>query len=160
MAGNAFASQAQVNGTPNLSLEGAKGDMVSGSDGSSSPSADMEMSPDKVASLMKALPEELKELAKGWQMVINKTPISIRGSLKMATPYVSEDGALVLMFEDNFAYSMICREMHLSQIKNIIVSIINKDVTLRPMYRDNAKEVKDSLLSISSIINAEITYEN
>ena len=153
VASNATTGQAQ-GGTE------ANGDMAGGNDEGNSPASDIEMSPEKVASLMKAMPEELKELAKGWQMVINKTPISLRGSLKMATPYVSEDGAFVLMFEDNFAYSMVCTEMHMAQIKNIIVSIINKDVTLRPMYRDNAKEVKDSLLSISSIINAEITYEN
>jgi len=117
------------------------------------------LSPERRSELVKAMPEEIKELAKNWQMVINKTPIYIRESIKLATPYAAEDGTLILLFEDNFAYSSISREMHMTQIKNIIVSIINKEVNIRTQYSDKAEPV-DNMVNIASLINADITYEN
>ena len=110
--------------------------------------------------LVKALPDEIKDLAKGWQQVINKTPISIRGSLKMATPFASEDGTLVLVFEDSFAYSMISREMHLAEINNIIISLINKEVTIRTQLKENSNDNTDNLVNIAAIIHGDITYED
>ncbi len=110
--------------------------------------------------LIKALPEEISELARGWQTVVNKTPMSIRGSLKMATPYAGEDGALTLMFEDSFAYSMIAREMHMAEINNIIISLINKEVTIKPQLKENGSATTDNLVNISALINADITYED
>lgn len=109
--------------------------------------------------LVKALPDEIKELARGWQQVINKTPIAFRGSLKMAKPFVSEDGTLVLVFEDDFDYSMISSEMHLSEINNIIISLINKEVTIRTQLKKHSNENTDNLVNIAAIIHGDITYE-
>ena len=109
--------------------------------------------------IVKALPEEIKELARGWQQVVNKTPMSIRGSLAMATPYASEDGTLVLVFENDFDYSMISREMHLTEIKNIIISLINKEVTIKTQLKSHSNENSDNLVNIAAIIHGDITYE-
>ncbi len=129
-------------------------------DASGMSSAADNLTPQRRAELVKALPDEIKELARNWQMVINKTPIYIRESLKMATPFVAEDGTLILMFEDNFAYSSVSTEIHMAQISNIIVSIINKDVNIKTQFKSKATDVSDNMVNIASIINAEITYEN
>ena len=151
-----------------MGVSGANGDggvsgmSVAGGNGASGAGSAMDdnLTPERRAELVKALPEEIKELARNWQMVINKTPIYIREFLKNASPFVSEDGTLVLIFEDSFAYSSVSTEMHMAQISNIIISIINKEVNIKPQLKTGAKEVTDNMVNIASIINAEITYEN
>ncbi len=109
--------------------------------------------------LVKALPEEIKELARGWQQVVNKAPIAFRESLMKAKPYASEEGTLVLVFEDDFDYSMISSEMHMAEIKNIIISLINKEVNIKTQLKSNSNEHSDNLVNIAAIIHGDITYE-
>ena len=123
-------------------------------------SLDGGMPTDKVRELVKALPDEVKELAKRWGDVLGKVPISFRLLLKDGIPYVSEDGALTLVFENALSYASACSEMHMSQLKNAIVAVIDKEVIVRPKLRDNVSEQTDSLVSIAAIINAEFTVEN
>ena len=151
-----------VNASGSTGVSGGNGNIEgSNLDGITKDASSMEnLTSERRAELVKAMPEEIKELAKNWQMVINKTPIFIRESLKMATPYASEDGTLILMFDDDFAYSMISREMHMAQISNVVVSIINKEVNIKPQFKTNTKEAINNMVNIEAIIHADITYEN
>ena len=44
--------------------------------------------------------------------------------------------------------------------QSVQVDPLNKEVNIKPQFRNNTKEVGDNMIKIESIIHADITYEN
>ena len=108
--------------------------------------------------LISALPDDIKEIARNWDKVIEKAPFSMRLSLKNGIPCAGNDNTLIISFDDDFSYSRMSTEMNITEITNIIISILNKNVVVRTQLRTKGNVSSEGLVDISKLIKAEVTF--
>jgi len=88
----------------------------------------------------KALPEDITEVAKNWQQISSKLPGGVKVALSSARPSVGNENELLLVFTEAFDKEFIEQGDHLTEIKKVILSQIQKEVEVRAVLASNQKE--------------------
>jgi DNA polymerase-3 subunit gamma/tau len=109
----------------------------------------------------KAVPEDLKEVAKNWNKIIAGISPLIRAVLANARPSIGNNNMLLLVFTESMDKDFISKEAHIKVIKDAIASVINKEVDIQTKLLTQGKESMDDILDLTKIIkNMTIEYED
>ncbi len=119
------------------------------------------MSKEELDTLVKALPDDVKELASRWDEVIRKTEEPVKEYLKKAKVYPGEGSCIVLSAADDMEYLFLSAPAHINVLKNVILSVINKDVEIKCVLEKEkaaagATSVKLDISRLSGLINMPI----
>lgn len=114
--------------------------------------------PEESSELPKALPEDLQELAKQWEMIKGAMSGHMKARINNAIPSVTGD-TFVLVFKQENDYRIMSEEPRIEEIQQIIKDIIHKDVKVQIKYVAN-QENNESIVDISKMINMNIEYED
>lgn len=114
---------------------------------------------ESVQQLARALPEEMKALAKSWNVIMAKVSAPIRAMLTAATPCAGEDNTLLLVFTDEMDRKFIDSEEHKMALQDIIKKQINKEVIVKTKLINQAQESKDCFPDLTQLIKMDVQYE-
>jgi DNA polymerase-3 subunit gamma/tau len=111
--------------------------------------------------LQKAVPEELKELAKNWHTIIAGTSYLTKAALMNARPSIGNGGSLLLVFSESIDKELISQENHMNELKTAIAKIIQREVEIQTQLLVQGKESMDDIPDLTKIIkNIKIEYED
>ena len=111
----------------------------------------------KPVELPKALPEDLKEVAREWGMIKGSLSGSVRAVINDATPTAAGD-TLMLVFEKAVSYKMLSEESNIQEIEQAIKDCIQKEVKVQTKLLEN-DDKKENIVDISQRVNMPIEYE-
>lgn len=80
---------------------------------------------------VKAMDEDIANIAKNWKTIVNSTSGCVKGFLEKAKPCAGENATLLIVFYDAMGYAYLSRESQKAQIINVISSVIKKQVEVK-----------------------------
>ncbi|SET29267.1 DNA polymerase III subunit gamma/tau [[Clostridium] polysaccharolyticum] len=108
--------------------------------------------------LPKALPEDLKEAARQWEIIKGMLGGSVRAGINDATPTAQGD-TLVLVFDKAVSYKMLSEESNIQEIEQAIKDCIQKEVKVQTKLLEE-NQSKKNIIDISQKVNMPIEYED
>lgn len=114
----------------------------------------------KTVILPKAVPEDLKEVAKNWSAIMAHISPLIRSFLANGRPSIGNNNTLLLVFTESLDKDFIAEESHINEIKQSIAKVIGKEVEVQTKLLTQGKENIDDIPDLSKIFkNIKIEYE-
>ena len=108
---------------------------------------------------IKALPDELKEVAKNWHGIIGQTEGVYTSFLKNCRITVVEN-RLVLVTDDAFVQSYLSRDEAIVMLKDIIQNTIGKEVELEVKLLSNNATFEDNFEDVEEYVKMNISVED
>ena len=108
---------------------------------------------------IKALPEELKEVAKNWHGIIGQTDGVYTSFLKNCRITVVEN-RLVIVTDDAFVQSYLSTDTAIVMLKDIIQNTIGKEVELEVKLLSNNTTFEDSFEDVEEYVKMNISVED
>lgn len=106
----------------------------------------------------KAIPEDLQEVARDWEMIKGCLPGDIKALMIGAVPTVAGEN-LMIVFDQSLSYQMVSKEENIDQIKRAIRDCIGKEVNVQTKLLEG-QEKKENVFDLSQKINMKIDYED
>lgn len=111
--------------------------------------------------MAKAVPEDLKEVAKNWSQILAQISPLIRAVLTGAKPSIGNNNTLLLVFTESMDKDFISKEGHMKEIKDVIAKVINREVEVQTKLLTQGKESIEDIPDLTKIIkNIPIEYED
>ena len=113
------------------------------------------------AEFPKAVPEEIKQIVSSWNSILSQLTGLTRNYLKKALPSLGPGNSLLLVYEDENAYSYIsenrsdCQE----EFKGIITEILGKEVELLVKLKDAGQTDGEIYPDLRQLIHFDIEEE-
>jgi DNA polymerase-3 subunit gamma/tau len=120
----------------------------------SAPQASAPSAPIKKEPLPAAIPEEVKEVASQWNMLLGKLPVNIKTYLKQANSRtVNDQGELVIIYDqpvgsERMAGDFLNRPEVLAEIESAIESMIQKTVKIKVEINSSGVSSQDTKTDI------------
>lgn len=128
-----------------------------GAQGYQAPVAEKE--PEIPAELPKALPEDLKEVARQWNFIVSGLSGYYKAFLRNATPSIGANNTLLLVFKQETEYKMVSKEENIAEIESAIQQVVQKEIKVETkLLEEGAK--RESVVDISKLVNMPIEYED
>lgn len=111
--------------------------------------------------LAKAVPEDLKEVAKNWHTILSNISPLTRAVLANARPSIGNNNTLLLVFTESMDKDFISQELHLQELKDVVANTIGKEVEIHTKLLTEGKESINDIPDLTKIIkNITIEYED
>ncbi len=111
--------------------------------------------------LPRAMSEDLQALAKNWHTIVAGTSNLTKASLMNAKPSIGNNDSLLLVFTESIDKDLISQENHMTELKDVIVKIIHKEVEIQTKLLTQGKENIEDIPDLTNIIkNIAIEYED
>lgn len=108
-----------------------------------------------------AVSEDLQEVARNWNSIMQGIPKAVSSMMGSAKPTVGEDNSLLLVFTDSLEKDFVDREHHLQDIESVIRFQIQKEVKVTTRYVSPEKRQTDTTVDLRQIVkNINIEYED
>ncbi len=103
--------------------------------------------------LAKALPEDLKQVASKWGIILQKLPQALRVVLSTTRPSVGSESQLLLVFDHEVDQKWVDSEIHLEEIKKAVESVVGKEVKISiALSKEPSGSVKNPYPDLTKII--------
>jgi DNA polymerase-3 subunit gamma/tau len=107
----------------------------------------------------KAVSEDLRQAAKNWRSVIMELPGTTRSFLKMARLSPGEGNKLILVFDDDLAYTYVSEENRRRLIEDTISHRIGKEIELIIQENDSGRPFEETYVDLEKIVHMDIEIE-
>ncbi|MCD8132743.1 MAG: DNA polymerase III subunit gamma/tau [Clostridiales bacterium] len=107
----------------------------------------------------KAIPEDIRQVVKNWRSIIQELPGLIRSYLKGAHLSLGGDNKLMLVFDDDMAYTYVTEGTRVQEITDCISRRIGKEVELQFEKNVSAAPFDENYIDLEKIIHMEIDIE-
>jgi len=108
----------------------------------------------------KAIPEDIRQVVKNWRSIIQELPGLVRSYLKSAHLSLGGDNKLMLVFDDDMAYTYITEGTRVQEITDSISRRIGKEVELQFEENVSAAPFEENYIDLEKIIHMEIEVED
>ena len=122
------------------------------------------MTPAQLEEFVKAMDEDIANIAKNWPTIVRQTTGAIRTYLENAKPCAGENATLLIVFYDVMGYAYLSREGQKAQLINVISSIIKKQVDVRIVdgnedkSSDKGPDISKAFAKVSSAAKGLMEY--
>ena len=110
--------------------------------------------------LTKALPEDVKAVAKDFRAIINQTSGMLRTCLKDARLSVGNQDQLLLVFENEVSAGVVETPEHKEEIEHLIEQRIGKTVAIEVRHMEEGRRFENSFVDIEKVVHMDITVED
>lgn len=111
------------------------------------------------APIPKAIPEDVKLVVKNWRSIIQGMPGTMRSFLKTAHLSLGGENKLMLVFDDDLAYTYVSEETHKAELVQTIRNRIQKEIDISICENENKRPFEQQYVDLEKIINMEIEIE-
>ncbi len=110
--------------------------------------------------LPKAIPEDIRTVVKNWRSVIRGMPAVARTYLNAAHLSLGGENKLMLVFDDDMAYTYITDDRHRREITDAISNRIGKEIELQIEKNAGTAPFEESYIDLEKFIYMEIETED
>ena len=114
--------------------------------------------------IVKALPEDVKEVIKNWDEIVRKSEEPLRHMILGAKVHHMGDSGLVVNIDNEMYFKLVNKELYINTLKNVVFSVINKDVDLTFVYLQDDSSVSNNDMLIDlrrfSDMDIEIDFDD
>ena len=112
-----------------------------------------------VKEIVKALPEDVKAAAAGWQQIMGECDQVMGQYLKGSHPSVGDDGTLIIAVRDYYSYERFSDSEHSDELKKLIASVTGKEINVKVAYAGEGAPGQDLYPDIRSELEEKIDFE-
>lgn len=110
--------------------------------------------------LQRAVPEELKQIAKNWRTILSHVSPMLRSFLSEAVVSHGEDNRLLLVFDNIVSKEFVEQKEHTKEIEEVIRKQVKKEVEIQTKLMESASGTIDQIPDLTKMIRMEIEYED
>lgn len=116
--------------------------------------------PSKPVNPPAAIPEDLRQAAENWPIILGMLPPSLRSMMNTARPGIGEDNTLLILFGDEMEKDYAARDGHIADIEKAIAERLQKEVKVQVRYINQGHEAGEHFADLTKLINMKIDYED
>ncbi|MCI8327811.1 MAG: DNA polymerase III subunit gamma/tau [Lachnospiraceae bacterium] len=120
----------------------------------------VEEPPKKKKEYPKAIPEDVREVARNWSNILQELPGLMKTYLKLAKPSLSGDNVLLIILEDEMAVSYLNDEERKKEIETVIEQRIGSHVEVQIQLNETNRPFEESYVDLRDVIHMDITIED
>lgn len=120
-------------------------------------SAPKEESPKPVVT--KALPEDIKAVARDWSKIMSECDEMIGKYLKGSYPSAGEDDTLIVVVQDYFSSQRFNDPDHSNELKDLIASVTHKEMNVKVVYTGDGSAPRDLYPDARNSLEEKIDFE-
>ena len=109
--------------------------------------------------LPKAIPEDIQNPVKNWNLVLGDLGGLVRNYLKMAHLSLGGGNVLLIVLEDTVAVAFLNEEEHLTEIRDAIEKNIGKQVEISIVANETGQSFGDVYADLEELIRMDIEIE-
>ncbi len=113
--------------------------------------------PEKV--ITKALPEDIKAVARDWSKIMSECDEMIGKYLKGSYPSVGEDDTLIVVVQDFFSCQRFNEPEHSNELKDLIASVTRKEMNVKVVYSGDGSTPRDLYPDARNSLEEKIDFE-
>ncbi len=109
--------------------------------------------------LPKAIPEDVQQVVRSWNSIIQTMPGRAKVYLKQAHLSLGGDNRLMIVLDDPVAADIFSREDDRKEIERIISEHIDREIQVSVQLNQSERPFEESYVDLAQIINMDITIE-
>lgn len=110
--------------------------------------------------LPKAVPEEVQQVVRNWNSILQDMPGLEKVYLKQARLSLGGDNRLMIVLDDPVASDMLGREDHRKEIERIISERIDREIEISIQLNQSDRPFEETYVDLEQIINMDIIIED
>ena len=114
----------------------------------------------KKPEMPKAIPDDIRQIVKNWRSVILELPGLMRSYLKSAHLSLGGENKLMLVFDDDMAYTYIGEGTHKQEIEELISRQIGRTIELQIRENESGRPFEESYVDLEKIVHMDIEIED
>lgn len=114
----------------------------------------------KVPQMPKAVPEDIRQIVKNWRSIIQELPGTTRSFLKNAHLSLGESNKLILVFDDDLAYTYVTEERHRQEMTETISRRAGKEIELIIQENESNRPFEENYIDLEQIVHMDIEIED
>lgn len=108
----------------------------------------------------KAIPEDIRQVVKNWRSIIQELPGTTRSFLKSAHLSLGEDSKLILLFDDDLAYTYVTEEHHRQEMTEMISRRAGKEIDIIIQETESGRPFEENYVDLEQIVHMDIEIED
>lgn len=108
----------------------------------------------------KAIPDDIRQVVKNWRSIIQELPGMTRSFLKTAHLSLGGENKLMLVFDDDLAYTYITDEEHRKEMTEMISRRIGKEIEIMIQENESNRPFEETYPDLEQIIHMDIEIED
>ncbi len=108
----------------------------------------------------KAIPEDIRQVVKNWRSIIQELPGTIRSFLKTAHLSLGEGNKLILVFDDDLAYTYVTEEHHRQEMTEMISRRAGKEIDIIIQENESSRPFEENYIDLEQIVHMDIEIED
>lgn len=141
-------------GIPAAAISGVGAALHGGAESQGQQSETVERKP-----LPKAVPEEVQEIVKNWNGILQKLSGLVRTYLKNAHLSLAGDNRLMIALDEPVAAGYVGDEDHRKELCAVISDYIGKEVDVQVQQNETERPFEEAYVDLSQLIHMDITIE-
>lgn len=109
--------------------------------------------------LPKAIPEDVQQIVKNWQTILQNVSGLVRGYLRAGHLSLAGDNRLMIVLDDPVAAGYVGEEDHRKELCRVISDYIGKEVDVQVQQNQSNRPFEESYVDLSQLIHMDITIE-
>lgn len=110
--------------------------------------------------LPKAIPEDVQQVVRNWNSILQDMPGLEKVYLKQAHLSLGGDNRLMIVLDDPVASDMLGREDHRKEIERIISERIDREIEVSVQLNQSDRPFEEAYVDLEQIINMDIIIED
>lgn len=110
--------------------------------------------------LPKAVPEEVQQVVRNWNSILQDMPGLMKGYLKQAHLSLGGDNRLMIVVDDVVGLDFLGGESHKKEIERIISERIDREIEVSVQLNQSDRPFEESYVDLEQIINMDIIVED
>ena len=112
------------------------------------------------AQLPKAIPEDVKQVVRNWNAILEGLSGMLKNYLRPAHLSLGGESQLLVVLEDEVAEGIVNSDAHRQELRDAIAAKIGKEVEVKIQLNQTNRPYEESFPDIGKLINMEVTIED
>lgn len=116
--------------------------------------------PKEPAQMPKAIPDDIRQVVKNWSSIVRELPGVTATYLRGAHLSLGGENKLMLVFDDDLAYTYVSEERRRTEITERISNRIGKEIEVVMQSNDSGRPFEENYIDLEQIVHMDIEVED
>ena len=116
--------------------------------------------PKEPAQMPKAIPDDIRQVVKNWSSIVRELPGVTATYLRSAHLSLGGENKLMLVFDDDLAYTYVTEERRRTEITERISNRIGKEIEVVMQSNDSGRPFEENYIDLEQIVHMDIEVED
>ena len=108
----------------------------------------------------KAIPDDIRQVVKSWSSIVRELPGVTATYLRGAHLSLGGENKLMLVFDDDLAYTYVSEERRRTEITERISNRIGKEIEVVMQSNDSGRPFEENYIDLEQIVHMDIEVED